>query len=88
MCHLVFYAYGSPVCSYDVKSAGTTLDKCLFLWRAQKMISIWEMILGLGFKALLSGQTASAIRREHQKGHYNHACDIWLLHIPSSHLKC
>lgn len=52
------------------------------------MISIWEMILGLGFKALLSGQTASAIRREHQKGHYNHACDIWLLHIPSSHLKC
>lgn len=46
------------------------------------------MILGVGLKAILSGQTENTLQREHQKGHYNHACDIWLLHIPFSHLKC
>jgi len=43
------------------------------------------MTLGVELKAILSGQTENPPQSEHQKGHYNHACDIWLLHIPLSH---
>lgn len=58
MCHLVFYAYGSPVCSYDVKSASTTLDKCLFFFYGEhrKWSASGKWSLDLDLKLFYQGK--------------------------------